>query len=160
MEFSHPFSIKNLLASSYDSKVLKESVGNQDLLKYPSRIEDQEKVGPINLSVSTAPYIPPAYSTGSLSPTSSITGTEFSSESPLPQPFPSPIGNCVSALMHPKSSTTPPHFSTLHQPMYPVTHHNEDEYNSYLQSMLMSSVRAHPYAYCLLYTSPSPRDRG
>ena len=136
MEFSHPFSIKNLLSSSYESKVAKKSVGNQDLPNYPSCIEEQEKVGPINLSVSTASYIPPAYSTGSLSPTSSITGTEFSSESPLPQPFPSPIGNCVSSLMHPRSSITPPHFSTL-----------QDEYNSYMHSMLMSSARSHPYAY-------------
>ena len=142
MDFNHPFSIKNLLSSSSESK---DSFGNPNSSKYSSFIEENERTGPLNLSVPTVPYIPSAYSTGSLSPTSSITGTEFSLESPHPQPSPSPIGNCINTLMHPKSSLTPPNFSQISQSMLPSIQHHEEEYNSIMHSMHMSS--AHLYRF-------------
>ena len=155
MDFNHPFSIKNLLGSSSELKVEKDNFENEDVQKNSTCFREKERNGPLNLSVSTTPYIPTAYSTGSLSPTSSITGTEFSSGSPLPQPSPSPIENSVAGLMHPRSSLTPPHFPTMHQSLYPSLSHQENEYNSIMHSMMMSSARAHPYGYQGLPFHPS-----
>ena len=155
MDFNHPFSIKNLLASSPESKVAKDNFENEDTLKNSTCLREKERNCPLNLSVSTTSYIPTAYSTGSLSPSSSITGTEFSSESPLPQPSPSPIENSVAGLMHPRPSLTPPHFPTMHQSMYPSFSQHENEYNSIMHSMMMSSARAHPYGYQGLPFHPS-----
>ena len=141
MDFNHPFSIKNLLSSSHDEKFNKKQ---QD---FSSQTTEYEKVTPLNLSISTTHYVPSAGSLGSISPASSTTGTEFSSESPIPQLFSSPIGTPVPYSMYPQALLSPP-FELMSQ--YPAIHHDRSEVdarsNSIMHSMLMSS-RSHSYHY-------------
>ena len=146
MDFDHPFSIKNLLSSSKEinDKEVDVSYSKQD---YDTQTTEYGTVDPLNLSVSTMPYFPSSNSIGSLSPTSSTTGTEFSSESPIPHSFPSPLENTMPSLVYPKASLSPP-FHPM--PSYTSIHHDNDmdsrinNYNAIMHSMMMST-RAHPY---------------
>jgi homeobox protein MSX len=151
MDFDHPFSIKNLLSSSKEINDKDVPYSNQDIRNYDYQTSECGNVGPLNLSVSTMPYFQSSNSIGSLSPTSSTTGTEFSSESPLPHSFPSPLENAMPSLVYPKASLSPP-FHPM--PSYTSIHHDNDmdsrinNYNAIMHSMMMST-RAHPYPYQL-----------
>ena len=147
--FDHPFSIKNLLRSSEEVnlKDVHGSFGNKDLESSPSAAREYGNVSPLNLSLSTVPYFPSSNSIGSLSPTSSNTGTEYSSESPLPHLLPSPLEGALPSLVYPKASLSP-----LFHPAspYPSIHHENEvdsriyKYNAIMHSMMLST-RAHPY---------------
>ena len=148
MDFNHPFSIKNLLNSSknYKDEPIGETYCNQEPKSFPFQKAEDEKVIPLDLALSTTPYFPSSESVGSLSPSSSTTGTELSSESPVPRGFSSPMesSSFVSCNMYPNAfipvlpqfepmlTSNPIHpnfYMSLHQPL-----ENRVQISSHIQS--------------------------